>query len=222
MIKRFPILFFLMALSISCVSLKPPFYFTKKQLDQSNIWDIKIKRIGFLGPVNGNWWGDRYFGAEITVTNKSDKFRTFGIVEYVKEGHNIHNLVKDNPYLQNAYNNNPNSFHMEPDGTYFPGIDFLLEPSVDARLPINTYQGKLVFPVKKMDNKILISALLVGGNYGIPMGGPHTRSQNGTGFIAPGDSKTITAIFSIPDGFKPYKIMYRGIFETSLEEKLVE
>jgi hypothetical protein len=121
-----------------------------------------------------------------------------------------------------AYNQNPSQFYINPDGTVNPGIDFLLEPQGNPTFPNHTYMNKPVFPVKKLEGKIFISALLVAGNFGIPMRGPHDQSENYTRFIAPGSTKTLNVTFSIPNGFKPYKILIPDVFESELDELTVE
>lgn len=201
-----------------CVSIGPPFRTLIEQKNLSKNYQITIIQVGKAGDVKGKWWGDEYIGIDISVKNISERYRCLNLANsQLSEAYFVDSL-NENDSLRKIYLSDPNRLDEKEFYSLSPGLDlqlFVLDTSI---LPKSKYYGKDVFPTSTVKGKPVLSAALLASNFGVPMRGPVEYSNNDTGWLAPGETKSVRMIYSIPKGFPFYRLYFKDIFEADFNK----
>jgi hypothetical protein len=201
----------------SCVSVSKPFYEPVESTKGKSDITIQINRIRYVGKVDGNWWGERFFRINLTVINSSPKYQ---FINFCSESLNENNLkygFRNEPEIKNLYYNNPEMFNINSFFKKTKGLMFL--STLSGSPPEYKYNGKNIFPTVEYNGKENLAAALVACEFGVPLlGAIVDSSQNTTGWIAPGNSKTLKLHFSIPHGESPIALVYEDYINAFLQE----
>lgn len=217
------IIFFICFLCFFCtLELKPPIYKSTLENNLDTNWEIHFLNFGFLSKVKNHWWGDSYYQVIFSVKNKSDKYRLLNLDNYKIDDLYLDYTLSRKENLSSLYKSNPELFDIDELFNKKRPISLKQLLIEGKNVPSYTYAKKPVFPISKFNNKSVVSAILVAGDFGIPASGPVTYSKNATGWLAPGESTIMKVNFSILDNFPIYALVIPDLYESYLEENLMQ
>lgn len=209
-----------MALQCAGATTRAPFYSASVRRDLSSQWEMKIQEIGYVGPVGDRWWGERFFRITVEVSNRSELYRFLKLDGEKLGRYNFNYVMSRNPELKKLYEAQPDSFDLQSFTNEGPALELIVALQPGNAAPNASYRGQEVFPSRGQRAGLqLYAAAMLASKFGIPLRGAVVdRSQNSTGWLAPGASRVLQVHFSVPTGCTPVQLKMEGILDIDLEE----